>query len=54
MRSATATPSKPFSRNSRAAVSTTRALFSATFSFVSRMPAVRPPVLTSMMYVIKQ
>src|SRR5262249_12917064 len=42
MRSVTATRSKPFSRNSRAAVSTTRALFSATFSFVSRMPAVRP------------
>src|SRR5258708_35911763 len=42
MRSATPTPSKPFSRNSRAAVSTTRALFSATFSFVIRMAAVRP------------
>src|ERR1700674_5343938 len=42
MRSATRTPSKPFSRNSRAAASTTRALFSATFSFVIRMAAVRP------------
>ena len=52
MRSATPTPSKPFSRNRRAAVDITRALFSATFSFVSRMPAVRGFELTKMMYVI--
>src|SRR5579862_1829958 len=45
MRSATPTPSKPFSRKSRAAVSTTRARLSSACCLVIRMVAPKGSVL---------